>query len=499
MARENSIDKDLASLESSLSATEETTNSTNRLHPSWVYYYLSFLVLLFTCGVLILINFSLRLEAPSFLALNDIKSRSNVSIKPIKQAVEINQEPNKDSNPGDYHFFTPEELHKVVDRISANTSTDLNITKAEIYSFLGWYEGVIKMKKDGLDFATRCIQANSTNFRAQRAMALALLANGQYERAKVVLNGLHPENFDSLKEWMEGYILFVGGKSQSATTKFEQIRKSDPSFYPASYMLIQQYLKLNLLPQANDLAQFWKGKALTNLPFVHLMAEVLDRQQQYIELEYYLNPFESTYSKDWTVLFYLGRGNVRLQKRDLAKTYFKKILDTQENYTVDQIGKTYFEAGKLALYENNYKESIEDFFEASQRIPSDSNVRFYLASAYFKSEDYEKAIDIYKQMLLKDQNDPKIRIYLGMAYFELGQYQSAEKNLELVMNQGSSEPLLLYYLAKVADQKGDTTKAKEYLRKVLVIEPKYPQALKMMEKYNATQTVPTAPQNKPAQ
>lgn len=491
---------DLASLESSLTAVEESTNAIiDQFHPSWVYYYLSFLLLFLTAAFLLVINFSMRLEEPSFLSLNESKVRTSETREEIKiptgeQSSEnvISEHSKTASTPYDYHFYTPEDLQKIADKISSNSSEDLNIVKAEVLSFLGWYDGLSRLKKEGMDFANRCIQANSQDPRAQRALALAYLANGQNERSRVILSGLHPTSQDSLKDWMDGYLLLSAGRAQAATTKFEQIRKADPSFYPASYMLIQQYLKLNLVSQANDVAQFWKAKGLNNLAFVRLMAEILDRQQQYIELEYFLNPFESAYAKDWTVLYYLGKGNAKLQKRDLAKTYFKKILDAQENYTVDQIGKTYFEFGKLVYAENNFKNSIEYFFEASQRIPNDPNTRFYLASAYFKSEDYEKAIDIYQQMLLKDQNDPKIRIYLGMAYFELGQFQSSEKNLQLVLNQGSNEPLLLYYLAKVEEQKGDHTKAREYLQKILDVEPKYPQAVKMMEKLGSP-TAPAAP------
>lgn len=496
-------DKDLASLESSLAAIEDSTTAgyVDHFHPAWVYYYICFLGLFVTAGFIAVINLSIRLEEPSFLSLNEPHAKTNVGDVKIASTPEPEvsnaEEPKIANTPYDYHFYTPEDLQKIADKISNNNAEELNIVKAEVLSFLAWYDGLSRLKKEGMDYANRCMQADAQNLRAQRALALAQISNGQYERARVILSGLHPTNQDSLKDWMDGYLLLVGGKPQAATTKFEQIRKVDPSFYPASYMLIQQYLKLNLVAQANQVAQFWRAKSLTNLAFVRLMAEILDRQQQYTELEYYLSPFESTYAKDWTVLYYLGKANAKLQKRDLAKTYFKKILDTQENYTVDQIGKTYFEAGKLTFAENNFKDSIENFFEASQRIPNDPNTRFYLASAYFKSEDYEKAIDIYQQMLLKDQNDPKIRIYLGMAYFELGQYQSAERNLQLVLNQGSTEPLLLYYLAKVEEQKGDLAKAKEYLQKILTIEPKYPQALKMLDKLGTTAPAQAAPTTQP--
>ncbi|MEZ4846225.1 MAG: hypothetical protein R2877_04540 [Bdellovibrionota bacterium] len=66
--------------------------------------------------------------------------------------------------------------------------------------------------------------------------------------------------------------------------------------------MIQQYLKQNQFSKAYEVAQFWKKESLFNAQFVHLMAEVLDKQQQYIELVNYLTPFDSTYPKDWVIL-----------------------------------------------------------------------------------------------------------------------------------------------------------------------------------------------------
>jgi pentatricopeptide repeat protein len=502
------------SLETSLPAVEQDksaarTFSRYGVHPSWIYYYISFLGLFLFLAILAIINFSSHPEEPVFLSLQEsnvqppspvIEDKKIPEVLPLHETVAqvetVKNNPTPSvANPLEYHFFTPEELQKVSNQIATNSSENLNVVKAEVFSFLGWYEGQQKLKKDGMDYATRSIQANSQDMKNQRGLALAYVANGMYEKAKTLLSGIHPVGTDSLKDWMDGYLQLEAGRIQSGMTKLELIRKNDPSFYPASYILIQQYLKQNQISKANEIAQFWKNKSLFNLPFVHLMGDVLDRQQQYVELVYYLTPFETMYPKDWLVLYYLGKGNTKLQKRDLAKTYFKRVLDSQENYLVDQVGQATFELGKISLSENDYKNSIQYLIQASQRIPNDSNIRFYLASAYFKSEDYEKAIEIYQQMLLKDQNDPKIRIYLGMAYFELGQFQTAEKNLLLVLNQGSAEPLLLYYLAKIEDQKGNLAKAKEYVQRVLTIEPKHPLALKLLEKLNAAspEPVPTPP------
>lgn len=510
-------DKDLESLETSLDAIETEDTGARLLkkygqHPAWIYYYIAFLGLFLVLVILGVINFSVHPEEPMFLSLQEkIIHQQPVEIVGVEEVdtpqTSVNANGPEKSEAAkiksiEYHFFTPEELQKIAPQISNDPAEELNIVKAEIFSFLGWLNNSSKFKKDGMDFANRSIQSNAQDPRHQRALALAHMANGQYERAKNILSGLKSATPDSLKDWMDGYLMIEAGRIQNGIVKLEQVRKNDPSFYPASYILIQQYLKLNQYSKAYEVAQFWKNKSLSNLAFVHLMAEVLDRQQQFVELVNYLTPFEAANPKDWIILYYLGKANTKLQKREIGKIYFKKVLDAQEHYLVEQIGQANFELGKIALYENNFKESIIYLLQASQRLPMDSSIRFYLASAYFKNEEYEKSIEIYQQMLLKDQNDPKIRIYLGMSYFESGQYQSAEKNFQLVLNQGSTEPLLLYYLAKVEDQKGNLPKSKEYLQRVLTVEPKHPLATKMLEKINsmmAPEPAETAPQEQPAQ
>jgi pentatricopeptide repeat protein len=510
MSTPETKDQDLASLETSLDAVEQENTHARLLakygdNPTWVFYYVAFLGLTLVIIILAILNFAPKPEEPVFLSLE--QTSNNPIVQPLVEEVSVEAEavpieetsttPIEPKSKAEvdkytYRLFTPEELQKIANQIISDNSDESDATKAEVFSFLGWYSNLQKMKKDGMDFAVKALKADNQNKKNQRAMAMAYIANGLFEKAKVILSAYKDEK-DSFKEWMDGYLQIEAGRMQGGMAKLEQIRKSDPSFYPAAYILIQQYLKQNQFSKAYEIAQFWKKKSLFNVQFVHLMAEVLDKQQQYIELVNYLTPFDSTYPKDWVILYYLGKGNTKLQKRDVAKTYFKKVLDSQENYLVEQIGQANYEMGKIELYENNYKQSISHLLQASQRLPNDTSIRFYLASAYFKGEDYEKAIEIYQQMLLKDQNDPKIRIYLAMAYFELGQFQTAEKNLLLVLNQGSDEPLLLYYLAKIEDQKGNLPKAKEYLLAVLRVEPKHPLATKMLEKINSMIPAESAP------
>lgn len=512
MTTQNQQDPDLISLESSLDAVESEAKLRNNPkygpHPSWTYYYLCFLSLLFTLAILGIINGS-RPTEPKFVELTGAapkKIKAESEIKPeLTEEERVAQEEAKNttpksnplSDPWNYSTFTPEQLQKISNQLMSNPSSEFNVIRAEIYAFLGWYDDMPKMKKEAQNYANLSFKTDLQNPRFIRAMALTYMMLDQTEKARTYFSQVGGKLHDSLTSWIDAYLLIKTGKNQSGIEKLEAIRKKDPSFYPASYVLIQEYLRQNSLVQAREITEYWRSKSLSNLSFVHLVADLLDRQQQYVELVYYLNSFEKLYPRDWLVLFDLGKGNLKLQKKDLARSYYQRIVDAQENYLVDQIGKTYFELGKMSLFENDYKTSVKDLYQASQRIPNDMNVKFYLASAYFKNEDYENAIDVYKLMLAKDQSDPKIRIYLGMTYFEVGQHKLAEKNLLTVYNQGSEEPLLLYYLAKVEEQKGNIANAQSYLQKILTADPKHVLAKKMMERLKSQPAVP--PAEKPIQ
>lgn len=503
-------ENEIVSLESSLSAeTEAESIAPKEKFPTWIYYYLAFLGLLFTLAILGMINTS-RPEDPMLLTLHEVPKKfaspepttvpeevesateepQPVVVEASSKKIEVTKEDPKptisllDDPLFYYPTYSPDDLRKAFNKLQTIKNKELDVVRAEVYSLLGWYEGQPKFKADGLAAAAKAVKANPQDFRANRDLALANYLSNQLDQARHYHHLINGKLFDSLTKWIAAMIASKTINAQTITA-VEQIRKADINFFPASYTLIQEYLKQNQLAKAREIVEFWRDKSLTSPAFVHLVAELLDRQQQYVELIYYLNSFEKVYPKDWLILFHLAKANQKLQKRDLAKSYFQRILDHPENFTVEQIGSTYFEFGKLHLLDEKPKEAVQNLYQASQRLPNDQNVKFYLASAYYKNDDFEKAIEVYQQMIVTEKYDPKIRIYIGMAYFEAGQYRLAEKNLMVSLNQGYRDPLLLYYLAKIEEQRGNLPKTRDYLQQILSVDPNYIMAKKMLEKLNA--------------
>ena len=179
-------DKDLESLESSLAAIESENTGARLLkkygvHRSWIYYYIAFLGLSLLSIILVIINFSVHPEEPMFLSLQEnIIHREAVPVfeivkqpeVPVVEVSEKNEKPKQDikvSKPLEYHFYTPEELQKIANQVTSETSEEFNLIKAEVFSLLGWFGNSQKFKKDGMDFANRLIQANSQDLKNPRA------------------------------------------------------------------------------------------------------------------------------------------------------------------------------------------------------------------------------------------------------------------------------------------------------------------------------------------
>ncbi len=494
-------DPDLLTLESSLIAVEDDPKTNTQIkygpHPRWIYYYISFLFLMLVLAILAIINFLPHPEAPMFLSLHNPEviqpATPMASEAPTTEATvaapaeqPVTNEQKQSSAVTNPISFIPEQLRKQINQLKDDTSIELAPVKAEAYSFLGWYENNQKFKQDGLSFAVKYQETDKESFRSKRDMAFAQFALGQYEKTKAFLTTAKKADRDSLTDWMDAMVSMESKKEADAVAKLEQIVAVDQNFYPAAYVLIKQYIKQNQMIQANTLASRWRTKGVSNLAFAHLIGQILERQQQYVDLVFYFSSLEGTYPNDWTILFSLGKSQMKLQKSELAMGYFQKIIASQDLYSPDQMSKTYFEMGKQQLTDGKMEASIQSLQSAVLKSPEDVNIKYYLANAFFKHENYEKAIEVYQQILNREKHDPKIRIYLGMAYFESGQFQIAEKNFVVALNQGLNEPLLYYYLAKTEENKGNLVKTREYLQRVLAIDPKHALATKMLEKLKST-------------
>jgi len=78
--------------------------------------------------------------------------------------------------------------------------------------------------------------------------------------------------------------------------------------------------------------------------------------------------------------------------------------------TVLQEGTRLVDSGQLSAAEKLYEDALE-------KSPADSNLRFQLASVYFRQQNWPKAAENYEASLRGDPDRVKSLFYLSEAYF----------------------------------------------------------------------------------
>lgn len=188
---------------------------------------------------------------------------------------------------------------------------------------------------------------------------------------------------------------------------------------------------------------------------------------------------------------YLERGiqSFEAGENKEAQSFFQESIshNAKDDQAVMWLGKTY-------AADKYYDKAQKEYQKALILNPKNAEASFLLGKIYFERKDYGNAKGyLEKSVSLQASNAP--------AFAMLGTIYAAEKDSSKAKNafkkaskiDRSNEPLLLYYLARIEEQKGDMNKAKEYLKKLLTVDPKYPQAIKMLEKMN-----PPAPAASPS-
>jgi tetratricopeptide (TPR) repeat protein len=113
----------------------------------------------------------------------------------------------------------------------------------------------------------------------------------------------------------------------------------------------------------------------------------------------------------------------------------------------------------LPYYEEGLKET-KDF---------DSLNRF--GFTLYKLEKYEKAIEVFQQLKGLDYEYTSAYIYLAKAYEALQNYSEALQQLEEGMKHDEHNPGLFTYAGQLALKSAEFTKAEQYLREAIALDP----------------------------
>ena len=134
-----------------------------------------------------------------------------------------------------------------------------------------------------------------------------------------------------------------------------------------------------------------------------------------------------------------GMEAIQSQDYDTALTCFEAAKEAGENERLLYRGE-----GIAYLGKTMYAEAEESFLTALNCSDGlienmDYDINYYLATAYYKQENYEDAIAVYDAMLAMNSSERDALYFRGAAYTELDQIEEAQKSFDAAIAAAPSD------------------------------------------------------------
>lgn len=133
--------------------------------------------------------------------------------------------------------------------------------------------------------------------------------------------------------------------------------------------------------------------------------------------------------------------------------------------------------GETALRQTRYELAARHFRRALRYAPDSLDLRYNLATAYWKMGDIDAAVEELDQSLAIDPGDRSARLLKGHLLLRQHDWDAARKVFEEGIDIFGMEPESLTGLALAEIGAGRYALARLYLRDALEIDPEYPPAL----------------------
>lgn len=117
---------------------------------------------------------------------------------------------------------------------------------------------------------------------------------------------------------------------------------------------------------------------------------------------------------------------------------------------------------------------------ARPKLPLEDFIRAH-GEQRTRERQFAPRIELYRKMLKAQPDSLPIKKQLAMSYFYVQDYAKATALLEELKETNLADATLFYALARIAWEKGDPSKAQNYLDSSLQINPQLKEALKLSE------------------
>lgn len=126
---------------------------------------------------------------------------------------------------------------------------------------------------------------------------------------------------------------------------------------------------------------------------------------------------------------------------------------------------------RLDLQKENVEGALHKLKQAKQLTATASVIDVELGRLYAQIGLRKRAIPYFETYVQSFSADTDARFQLGMAHYEEGDHESATATWLAVSAVDPTYPPLLYFQALLLSQRGETSQAKEQLRRALEVLP----------------------------
>jgi len=184
----------------------------------------------------------------------------------------------------------------------------------------------------------------------------------------------------------------------------------------------------------------------------------------------------SQYPRQSDALANLGTLRLRQGQAGAAREVFKQVLAGQPDdaFALNGLGSALFAETDLAP-------AREAFEKAVLLRPENTDYRYNLASVLAARGEFSAALKEFEAVREARPESPELANNLGVLYVETGAFGQGEAEFQRAIARAPKDEGGYLNLAMLLARLGKKTEALDVLRKLLLVQPGHPRALRMMD------------------
>lgn len=295
--------------------------------------------------------------------------------------------------------------------------------------------------------------------------ALSAVEDGEFSEAKSLLKQVEDTFTQENEKWQSTYWLAKAKASlgEGLGTSIEDLKSSADAF--------QKAIDLGV-----DKKEAQEGLQKVRAAFVNNAIEDQKKNKNILASNKLYEAYKLG-KKDTIYLYYAAESAVSAQEYDKALEYYEKLLDMNYNGAQTLYQATNVENGKVETFGS---ELLRDASIKSgthqepinEKSPSKAgSIAKNVAFIYIQQDKPEKAIESMARAKAENPGDVDLMQEEANLYYNMGNMKKYNEIMSEVAKQNPNDPIVFYNLGVSAERLEDDTKATEYYKKAIELDP----------------------------